>query len=442
MQPGDRILTLEEAINRALEANRIILDVRDGVERARLSIFSAESDFELKFIPLAEAGFTDDSEDAAEENYGAGISVQKKFSTGTYVTLEPNASRSGDIYQTRIDSSLSQPLLRGLSREYNLSGVRGAEFGARSARRSLYLTQVNTIISTVRAVYDVALQRKVIHLNEESLTRLKGHAEAARVKEKFGLATPIDVYRAEIELKQAEDNLATAREAYMNAFDNLKVILAFPPGAEIDISAPLKYGLVRMDEKEAVGISLRNRVELKQAWDAVGEAERRSRVAKHGILPELDVVLSFAPYSSGEDLNADLNEYVWGVSLSSSTDIKRTRERVIYDQSVLDANSARRNVSLLHDEVTREAKSALRALKKAEQKIDIQSQQIRTAENKLKLAQVKFKHGMASNFDLIEAEKQLRQAQTSMVSAVIDYIIGTYNLRAATGTLLEQEAGL
>ena len=57
------------------------------------------------------------------------------------------------------------------------------------------------------------------------------------------------------------------------------------------------------------------------------------------------------------------------------------------------------------------------------------------------MAQVKFKHGMANNFDLIEAEEQLRQAQTNMISVVIDYIVGSYSLRAAMGTLLEQEGG-
>jgi len=441
-RPVVHVLTLEEAINRALEANRGILDARDGMERARLFLVSAESEFELKVFPLADFGVTDDSEGDVRKSYGAGISLQKKFPMGTTVTLEPNVQRLEDTYESRIDTRLSQPLLRGLDHEFNLSGVQGAEFNTRTARRSHYLTRVDTVVSTVRAVYAVVRQRELRRVNEESASRLNHHAEAARVKEKFGLATPIDVYRAEIELKQSEDNLARAREAYKNAMDSLKVILAFPVEDEIEISAPLEYSLVSTDEKEAVEMAFRHRIELKQAWDSVQDAERRSRVAKHGILPELDVVLSFAPFGSSTDFGTDLNEYVWGVSLTSSTDIRRTEERAAYEQRVLDVDAAYRSMNLLRDEIAREAKSALRTLKEAEQRIRIQKEQIQKAESKLKLAQVKFKHGMANNFDLIEAEEQLRQAETNMISVVIDYIVGTFSLRAAMGTLLEQEGGL
>ena len=443
VRPSAHVLTLEEAINRALEANRSVLDAEDGVESARLFLVSAESEFELKLFPLAEAGFTGGNDEDAEEDLGAGITVQKKFSHGTVVALEPNTQKTGETYQTGVDSSLSQPLLRGRDREFNLSGVHGAEFGARWARRSLYLTRVGTVISTVRAAYAVVRQRELMRVNEESVSRLRNHAEAARVKEKFGLATPIDVYRAEIELKQSEDNLASAREAYKDAMDSLKLILAFPIEDEIEVSAPLEYSSVRMDEKEAVELAFKNRVELRQAWDAVKDAERRSRVAKHGILPELNLVLGFSPTGDSDDFgdSLELNEYTWGVSLSSSTDISRTAERAAYDQSMLGVNAAYRSMGLLRDEIAREAKSALRTLNEAEQRIEIQRKQIENAEGKLKLAQVKFKHGMANNFDLIEAEEQLRQAQTNMISVVIDYIVGSYSLRAAIGTLLEQEGG-
>ena len=442
--PLIRILELEEAINRALEANRSILDAQDGVESARLSIVSAESEFELKFFPLAEVGFTDGSEEDAEENFGTGVAIQKKFSYGTVATLEPNIQRTGDAYESGVNSSIFQPLLRGRDREFNLSGVYGSEFGARSARRFLYLTRVATVISTVRAFYSVARQRELMRVNDDSVSRLKLHAEAALVKEKFGLATPIDVYRAKIELKQSEDNLARARESYEDAMDSLKLILAFPMEEKIDVSAPLEYSLINMDEKKAVQVAFENRVELRQAWDSAKEAERQSRVAKHGILPELNVALSFAPMGNSNDFghSLELDEYTWGVSLSSSTDFRRTAERASFDRSKLTVAAAYRDLNLLRDEIARETKSAIRALKEAEQRIGIQKEQIENAKGKLKLAQVKFKHGMANNFDLIEAEEQLRQAQTDMISVVIDYIVGTYNLRSAMGTLLEREAGL
>ncbi|MBI4797916.1 MAG: hypothetical protein HY794_04100 [Desulfarculus sp.] len=41
-----------------------------------------------------------------------------------------------------------------------------------------------------------------MRLNEDAARRLSGFAQAAMAKEKAGLATPIDVFRASIQLKQ------------------------------------------------------------------------------------------------------------------------------------------------------------------------------------------------------------------------------------------------
>ena len=49
---------------------------------------------------------------------------------------------------------------------------------------------------------------------------------------------------------------------------------------------------------------------------------------------------------------------------------------------------------------------------------------------------------MSDNFDLIEANTQLEGAEVTYLSTVKDYILGTYRLRAAMGTLLEKPEGI
>ena len=186
-KPKKKKLTLEAAINRALEANRGIRDVMDQVEGARLSLVAVESEFELKIVPAGEARITGDSDEGSADSLGAGISLQKKFDVGTDIMITPQTRKTDDLYNTGVDTRLIQPLLRGFGKEYNLSGVRSAEFGTRSAQRSLYLRQVNTVLLTIGAVYDVIRQRELYQLNEESALRLRVHAEAASAKNKIGL---------------------------------------------------------------------------------------------------------------------------------------------------------------------------------------------------------------------------------------------------------------
>ena len=433
-------LPLEDAINRALEANRGLADAVDNVEGARLSLVAAEYEFELQIFPGGHAGITGTSGEGPDETLGAGISLEKKFATGTKVSITPNIQKTGDIYQTGIDTGLVQPLLRGITREYNLSGVRSAEFGARSTRRSLYLRQVNTVLLTIGGVYEVIRQRELFRLNEESAVRLRVHAEAARAKKKIGLATQIDVYRAGIQQKQAEDNLNSAREAYRDSLDNLKILLALPLEEEIEVEAPLEYSLVRLAENEATRTALRNRVELDQAADTVREAKRLSRVSKENIWPRLDVVFNYSRFGSGDRFGEStrFDEDSWGVNLVTSTDLARTVERAAYDQSLLNVRAARRNKSLERDNVARQVKRDLRNLRRSEKTIEIKEEQIGQVKGQLELAQVKFRWGLANNFDLIQAETELRLAETNLLSAVLNYIVGSHRLRAALGTLLER----
>ena len=432
--------TLESAINRALKANRGIRDVMDQVEGARLSLVAADSEFELKIVPSGEARVAGHSDEGSSDNLGAGISLQKKFDVGTDISIAPRTQKTDDLYSTGVDTRLIQPLLRGFGKEYNLSGVHSAEFGTRTSRRNLYLRQISTVLSTITAVYDVIRQRELYQLNEESALRLQIHAEAARAKNKIGMANQIDVYRAGIQQKQAEDNLNVAREAYRVALDNLKILLSLPLDEEIEVEAALKYNIIRLTMQAAASTALKTRVELDQAKDNLREAERLSRVAKHNILPDLDVVFNYSRFGSGENFgdSTGFNKDSWNVGLVTSTDIARTVERAAFDRSLLNVQGAQRNLSLLRDEVVSEVNRDFRNLRGYENSIKIQQEQIKQAKGQLELAQVKFKWGLANNFDLIDAETQLRNAQTNLLSAVINYIVGTNRLRASMGTLLER----
>ena len=434
-QPAPRRLTLEDAINRALLANRGLAEAGDQVRRVQFSTVAANAEFELKLFPGANAEVTD-----VQENVGAGIALQKKFPVGTQARVEPAIRRIGDFYSAGVDLSLNQPLLRGVKREFNLSGVYGAQFADRSAGRSLYLTQVSTVLDTVTATYEVIRQRELVSLHEESEHRLRGHAAAARTKEKIGLASSIDTYRATIELKQAEDDLTTAREAFGDSLDDLKLILALPLEDEIEVDAPLAPDLARMAEDEAIAVALENRVELDQAADTIGEVERQSRVAKHNTLPDLNLVLNYSRFGFGDNLgdSTTLDQDTWGIGLETRTDVARTVERAAYGQSLIAVGSARRSESLQRDEIVRQVKRELRSLDRSEQRMTIQQEKGEQAKGQLELARIKFKHGLADNFDLIDAETELRRAQVDRISARIDYLLGTYRLRATLGTLLER----
>lgn len=436
-------LTLEMAINRALVRNRELETARDRLDSSWYSIVSAESAFELKLIPTGGGTVRGGSGTETGRSIGGGVALSKKLLTGTTIEAGPTVEWTDDVegnYVSGIEASVSQPLLRGLSIEANRSGIDSAEFAYRSSRRALYLSRVDTVVRTVTASYEVVRQRELLRLNRESAARLRVLVDAARAKERLGVSDSVDTYRAEIQLKQAEDNLLSARQSFEDALDNLKILLDLPLDAALDIEAPLTYSMIRMPEEMAIGIALEERVELEQAEDNARESRRSARVAKHNVLPDLDVLMSYFGFGQDDSIyqSDDLDNDRWSVSVSTTTDLMRTAERAAFAQSRIAVRTAERNLDVQRDEIVRQVKRELRSLERSEKRIDNQLEQIRQAEGQLSVSRVKFERGLADNFDVIEAEISLRSAQTELLSAVLDYIVGGYRLRATLGTLLEK----
>ena len=249
----------------------------------------------------------------------------------------------------------------------------------------------------------------------------------------------MDIYRAEIRLKDAEENLTRARESLRNAKDELKVLLAMPLEVPIDVLAPFNTEPVNIGVNDAIDVALRRRVELQRAEDDVQEAKRRSRVAKHNLLPQLNLVMDYARSTFSEDLGAVIrfDEDLWRIKLVSTTDWARSSEKAAYQTSLINLKTAQLNYQVEEDNIKRQVRENLEALSKARQRISIRNQQINQAEGKLALAKTKFDHGLASNFDVIEAETELEQARVNLLSVQKDYIVGIYEMRAALGTLIE-----
>jgi outer membrane protein TolC len=432
-------LTLDDVILLALDANRSLISSAYGVDGQELSLKATRSEFDIKLFPQASASATEE-----DRRVGGGVSVQKKFSMGPIASVGPEVFRNYDseqskAYGSQLGISLTIPLLRGFGSEVNLDSIRSAEYSLRLAKRTHYLVKVNTVLEAVTATYNIVQQRELVNFFRAQSERFRGHAVMAEAKEKIGLATPIDVYRAQIRLKDSQTSLNRAQEALRNAGDRLKIVLATPLERALRVEAPLLIQPVDVDALQAVETALAHRVELKQADDDIEEAKRAARLAKNDLFPNLELVSTYTRLGNDDALNeaTEFSEELWSVRLTSTTDWARSKEKAGYQQSLLTIKQRRLNRLTRMDSIKREVRQFYDALEKARERIQIRNDQIDQAKGKLALANIKFSHGMANNFDLIEAETELQEARTNLLAAQIDYIVGIYRLRGAMGTLIE-----
>lgn len=439
--PSPFTLTLIGGLTRALNHNRQILNSADSNVKLHFQVSLAYADFDLQVKPRGDAGYIGGGTAGAGIALGTGIEFSKRFSYGTRISVTPSLMKANEMYRSHIKAIISQPLLRGFGQEAGLSYLKACQFALRTATRSFFTSQTHLIIKTIVCLYDVLKSQKMVELNKESYKRIQKFYQTANLKAKIGLSDPLDVYRAEIEMRQAKDVLETSLVKLQESEDIIKDLLALPPETVIKIDLPISYTPHLLVEEEAVDLALQYRVELDQAQDQQQENVRLSHLAKDQLWPELNLVLNYSSWAQDQiftDSYARKRENSWGIGFTTASDFNPVAEQTAYEQSLLAVNIAKRSFDQTLANVTFEVKRSLRSLERTFQRIELQKKQIHTSEGELHLAQVKFDRGMGSNFDLIQAEKNWRNAELSYWNALIDYIVGEYQLRETLGILMEK----
>jgi outer membrane protein TolC len=427
-------LSLEECIQLALAQNRSLRLSQNSLAVREKSLKAAQTAFDVLYYPAVGAGAID-----GETDLSAGITAKKRFALGPELSVSPRAGTFADDYSAEVGISLDIPLFRNFGKDINLDPVYSGQFAVRTADRSLYLAQNATILSVVSAVYQIMDQHKRVEINQAQVRRFEAYAALAEARERVHLASPIDVYRSLIRLRDAENRLSVSRQSLDQSYDNLKIILALPVEQKIQIHAPLALEPVNISLDKAVETAMENRIELVQSRETYQESLRRAGIAKQRILPDVRLRMGYSRYGRAMDSMGDLNlsDDTWRVMLTSSSDLMRTTEKINYQQSLYEVENARLNIQTTRDEIQKQVRRELTALEKALDRIRTSEKQIHEARGKRSLAEIKFNHGLADNFDVIEAETELQQAQISLVATRVDYIVGRYRLRSALGTLVE-----
>jgi len=428
------IISLERAIEMALSQNLTLQKTQLNVTDSHIALQSKQADFNVKIIPTGLLEYTS----AEQGEWHGGATVSKKTSDGMTVSIIPEVVNRGDGYETGVGAALNIPLLRGLGRTNAMDGVYSGIFAYENAKFSFYRQQVDIVLQAVAAVYNsIKTQQQMVFL-ENQTKGLREHLALAKIKEKNGLITAIDLYRAEIRIKEVQDELTTLKEEYANALDKVKEVLAIPQGGSITVSAPVNLRPVDIALEQAQQIALDNRIELEQGKLSIREAERKQALAKNNLLPQLDMNVRYNRFAENTSLSG-LPEDSWIVSLSSNTDLFRTQESNEYQRSKIGFRQATIDYREQKEKIAKDVRTQLNSLDKQQRLIEISKEQIMQTTGKMKLSESKFRHGMGNNFDLLESQMQLQRAKTSLLFDTINYVVGTYRLRSVLGTLVARD---
>ena len=433
-------LSLPAAVDRALSSNRSLMVSRMSLESDKYSIDAAYAEFAPKIGPAVTLGRVGNSAlfpGGGGANNSYGILLSKKYELGTTLHGRPSYNQAGDTSNTTLNLGVTQPLLKGLGAEINLDGVRRAEFLVASTQMRLEQARIDAVLETISTFYEANKQGLIVEMNDALCKKLRQHVAISRSKEKIGLAGSMDTYRAEIKLKDAEDALSRAKNAYFSSIGRLKLLVNVGQDVSIDLLPPDPPSVNIADpELDAE----KNSLELAQARSALEEAERSIRVADNARLPDVNLQLNYGLANRTADPFAQAlptTNQTWSVSLQSSTNLLRTAEKSNYYRAKMSAEMLRVNLQQKKDDIKHQVRQQVLYIAAAKERSIFRIEQIKQAEGKLALAEMKFTHGMADNFSIIETETELQNARIGLLTDKAEHAMSVYGLAAITGHLFD-----
>ena len=432
-------LTLNQAIDIALENNRSLQSSRLNLASSNLNVQLQNEKFDIKIIPATSINYN-----SSENEYlSAGVRFVKKTKVGISGSITPKVERRGDITRSSVNVLLNVPLLKGLGTDYNLDGLHSSLYEFESAKRAHYMQQNNLVINTISTIYGIVNFQKQISLLRTKINGLTTHVSLTEIKEKTGLASAMDMYRAELRLNEVQNELTILEKQIESQIDRLKELLAISMQGDITVTAPIDYKPVTIHLDEAVNIALENRIEIEQSQRKSEESKRKMIIAKRDILPFINLNLGYKKYddtySSTLDSNSSsLDDEDWTVSLNGSSDLFRSAAKTSFEQANIRFQQSKINLESTRENIIREVRAQINQMTKKERLIVDRGEQLKQAQGKLELALSKFNHQLADNFDLLEAQTQKQQVETDLLFDSIGYIIDTYRLRSVLGTLIKR----
>lgn len=419
-----RQLSLQDAINDALVRNVQTLladaqrDEAAGNRREARSAFlphlSAEASQSRRQTNLAAQGF--DIESSLEQLGPAAANADFEFpSVITYNSFDARAR----LRQNLFDYSAWQR-------------YQGAKVGEAIATEQLAVAREQVASQAALDYVSALAARESVKAAQADLDLADRLVTLAEDQEHVGIATGVDVTRAQTRQARARARLAQARTDRTRAEIQLARTVGLPLDAPLALSDALDYAPVAVSPADsAVATALGNRAEVRLAAAQVTRGQKALAAARGQRLPTVSVSAAYGDSGSTYDENVE-DTYSIGAqvqvpifdggaigaridSAASRLDQQRIRYRDTREQVEQDVRVARRTLATLGDRV----EAARSALRLAEQELD--------------LARDRFAAGVSDNIEVIDAQASLADARNTRVNALAGYGRARINLAAALG---------
>ena len=476
-------LSLDDAVEQALEGNIDIAVSRYDPEIAAQSVISAEGFYDPFLFSNVSHSSTDtkgtsffsggDTVNTKSQiwNFGGGVPVKtggqldvtwnnnRRDTTNVFTTFTP-------IYTAFLSFRVTQPLLQNFKIDAPRRQLRLSKINRQISDVQFRQAVINAVATTKLFYYDLIYAIRNFDAAQRSLDLAKKLLGENEIRVKVGTMAPLDIVEARAEVAAREEAVIVAENLVFNSEDNLKRVI-FPQNdpnmwatrilpTTDPVAEPVPVNLDR-----AVRNALDNRTDVVAARKALERSDidilyrdnqkkaRLDFVAGYGgsgaggtqIIREPPIggeIVETIPGGYGDALSEVFgNDFpTWNVGVQFSYAIPNRTNKALAAQARLSREQAVVSLRRLELQVAQEVRTAGRGVYSGFKRVASTGATRELMTQRLDAEQKKFNAGMSTNFLVTQAQRDLADAEVGELLAIAEYRKSLVNFQRV------QEAGL
>ena len=336
--------------------------------------------------------------------------------------------------------NLTQPLFR----QQNWVTYSEAELQVAQAEAQFRIAEQDLILRVAQAYFDVLIAQDSVQLAEAQKTAIAEQLEQARRNFEVGSATITDTHEAQARYDltsaqeiAAQNDLEIRKRALQQLIDAMpKDLKHLGKGFRLEIPQPA-------DMEKWVDGAQSNSLQLAIAQASAEIAEKEVARNRGGHYPTLDLVANYANNQSNGGsfgVGSDTTSKSVGVQLNLPL-FQGGAVNSRWREAEANRERARQTLEDTRRSVALQTRQAYLGVVSGIAQVRALQQALTSSESVLEASKLGQEVGVRTNLDVLNAQQQLYSTRRDLYQAQYNYLISQLRLKAAVGSLGEEDLG-
>jgi outer membrane protein len=333
-------------------------------------------------------------------------------------------------------ATFQQPLFTG----WKLQGeVNSAEYTAEASKHDLQTDKDNLVYDITSAYWNLYKAIEVKRLSDENVNQMSSHLDDIQSMFTQGMATTNDVLKVKVQLSNAKLMQSDAANNVRIAMISFNSIIGLPLSTDIGIGSSLTPTTKEFPSIENLMTkALTGRPDIQGMEWRLRAAESQVTSAKAGWSPQIYLTGDYYYARPNSRIFPEVDQFkdTWDVGISLQFDLWNNLT-TIYQTSAAEAQYSQTKDALgtLKDNISVQVTESYLSFNEAKEKIQLSRLTVDQAEENLRVTREKFKAGLTTNSELIDAEVARLQAKLELTQSLVDYELAEAKVEQSIGEI-------